>query len=210
MLSSRHVPVRVAVHDQEIYEWGIPAHPGISSERPPSISKSFKSQIERVHLETTPTYKHSQTIKPPTSTTPNPFPDQQKPLPPQRRRWATSAAASAIPSRSPAGPSVARRPHPPRPRCPPPPKRPGKVGGPPRTLGGNSTPGSGSTAADDARARAAAAAEERLQKSKQGGKLKAQLNQQRGMTDAQALREASETEQRQRELDQSASALRHS
>ncbi|KAH6636661.1 hypothetical protein F5144DRAFT_546738 [Chaetomium tenue] len=89
-------------------------------------------------------------------------------------------------------------------------KAPRRVGGPPRTLGGNSTSGSGSTAADDARARAAAAAEERLQKSKQGGKLKAQLDQRRGMTDAEALRQASETEQRQRELDQSARALRHS
>ncbi|KAK3299029.1 uncharacterized protein B0H64DRAFT_472220 [Chaetomium fimeti] len=93
-------------------------------------------------------------------------------------------------------------------------KAPRKVGGPPRTLGGSTT-GSGSTsttaAADDARARAAAAAEERLQKSKQGGgKLKAQLDQRRGMTDAEALRQASETEQRQRAVDQSTQALSHS
>lgn len=53
--------------------------------------------------------------------------------------------------------------------------------------------------------------QERLQKSKQGGgKLKAQLDQRRGMTDAEALRQASETEQRQRDLDQSTRALTHS
>ncbi|KAH6854462.1 hypothetical protein B0I37DRAFT_349782 [Chaetomium sp. MPI-CAGE-AT-0009] len=90
-------------------------------------------------------------------------------------------------------------------------KAPRKVGGPPRTLGGSTSgPSSTGAAADDARARAAAAAEERLQKSKQGGKLKAQLDQRRGMTDAEALRQASETEQRQRVVDQSTRALSHS
>ncbi|KAK4158144.1 hypothetical protein C8A00DRAFT_28855 [Chaetomidium leptoderma] len=92
---------------------------------------------------------------------------------------------------------------------------PRKVGGPPRTLGGSSVGsngnGSGTTPSADAGARAAAAAEARSQQSKQrGGKLQAALQQQRGMTDAEALRQASEAERRQRDLDQSTKALNYS
>jgi hypothetical protein len=51
----------------------------------------------------------------------------------------------------------------------------------------------------------------RLQQSKKGaGKLQTALDQRRGMTDAAALKHASETERRQRDLDQSASALNYS
>jgi hypothetical protein len=50
----------------------------------------------------------------------------------------------------------------------------------------------------------------RAAQSKKGGKLAAQLNERRGMTDAQALQQASETERRQRDVDASASALQHS
>jgi hypothetical protein len=51
----------------------------------------------------------------------------------------------------------------------------------------------------------------RLQQSKKGaGKLQTALDQRRGMTDAEALKHASETERRQRDLDQSASALNYS
>ncbi|KAK4042099.1 hypothetical protein C8A01DRAFT_33863 [Parachaetomium inaequale] len=92
-------------------------------------------------------------------------------------------------------------------------KSPRTVGGPPRTLGGSSSPTTAAAASgpDDARQRAAAAAEERDKKAKQGGgKLKAKLAQRRAMTDADALEEASRTEQRQREVDESASALAHS
>ncbi|KAL1836308.1 hypothetical protein VTJ49DRAFT_5317 [Mycothermus thermophilus] len=96
------------------------------------------------------------------------------------------------------------------------------VGGPPRTLGGgggSSSPTTGgggggegsSSTADDARARAAAAAEARFQAAKQSrGKLGTALDKQRAMTDAEALRQASEAERRQREMDQAAEAMRHS
>ncbi len=42
-----------------------------------------------------------------------------------------------------------------------------------------------------------------------GGKLQTQLDKQRGMTDAAALKQASEAQRRQRDLDQSATVLQH-
>ncbi|KAL2131242.1 hypothetical protein VTI74DRAFT_5368 [Chaetomium olivicolor] len=109
---------------------------------------------------------------------------------------------ASVPSSAHSGTSKKRQQQPPTP----------KVGGPPRTLGGGSgsTPSS-SANGDDARRRAAEAAEARAQKSKQGaGKLKTKLDQQKGMTDAGVLKQASETERRQRELDENAAALRNS
>jgi hypothetical protein len=50
----------------------------------------------------------------------------------------------------------------------------------------------------------------RLQQSKKGGKLKAALDEQRGLTDANALKKASEAERRQRDVDQSTDALNYS
>lgn len=51
----------------------------------------------------------------------------------------------------------------------------------------------------------------RFQKSTQGGgKLQAALQQQRAMTDVEVLKQGSETERRQRDMDQSVSALSHS
>ncbi|KAK4144702.1 uncharacterized protein C8A04DRAFT_27641 [Dichotomopilus funicola] len=103
--------------------------------------------------------------------------------------------------------------------------KPRRVGGPPRTLGSSSsspisptTPGAGAGGAggdpnSDARARAAAAAEERLLRAntnKGSGKLQGQLDQRRAMTDAAALREASRSEARQREVDRSRNVLAHS
>ncbi|KAL2154028.1 hypothetical protein VTH82DRAFT_2704 [Thermothelomyces myriococcoides] len=92
---------------------------------------------------------------------------------------------------------------------------PRKVGGPPRTLGGSPRTvggGSGQTLDnDDPRARAAAAAEARFQASqKPKGKLQAQLDKQRRMTDPEVLKEASKRERGQRALDQSVAALAHS
>ncbi|KAK4461051.1 hypothetical protein QBC42DRAFT_270944 [Cladorrhinum samala] len=81
-----------------------------------------------------------------------------------------------------------------------------KVGGPPRTLGGSSS--SPSSSADDARRKAAEAAEARFQKSK-GGKLKAQLDKERGKTRIDTLKDASESERRHRDVDQSVGALRN-
>ncbi|KAL2017817.1 hypothetical protein VTK56DRAFT_1619 [Thermocarpiscus australiensis] len=85
------------------------------------------------------------------------------------------------------------------------------LGGPPRTLGGAAA-GTGEASgggAEDARAKAAAAAEARFQQSRKGGKLQEKLHKERGRTDAQALREASAEESQHRTLDQSADALRH-
>ncbi|KAK4237863.1 hypothetical protein C8A03DRAFT_34162 [Achaetomium macrosporum] len=90
---------------------------------------------------------------------------------------------------------------------------PRRVGGPPRTLGGSEAGEAGASSRGDgseARLKAAAAAEARFQGSKQGGKLQAQLDRQRGMTDAKVLQQASETARRQRDLDESTSALNHS
>ncbi|AEO54311.1 hypothetical protein MYCTH_2296764 [Thermothelomyces thermophilus ATCC 42464] len=92
-------------------------------------------------------------------------------------------------------------------------RSPRTVGGPPRTLGGGPGPGPTSPGrdADDPRARAAAAAEARLQESqKRKGKLQAQLDKQRRMTDPKVLQEASKTERGQRALDESVDALAHS
>ncbi|KAL2159190.1 hypothetical protein VTH06DRAFT_2622 [Thermothelomyces fergusii] len=91
-------------------------------------------------------------------------------------------------------------------------KSPRRVGGAPRTLGGGSGPASaGGGDTDDPRARAAAAAEARYQASQQRkGKLQAQLDRQRRMTDPQVLQEASRTERGQRALDESVQALAHS
>ncbi|KAK3311279.1 uncharacterized protein B0T15DRAFT_68597 [Chaetomium strumarium] len=90
---------------------------------------------------------------------------------------------------------------------------PRRVGGPPRTLGGSGAAEAGASSRGDgqeARRKAGDAAKARFQGSKQGGKLKAQLDRQRGMTDTKVLQEASETARRQRDLDQSTSALSHS
>ncbi|KAL2122490.1 hypothetical protein VTJ04DRAFT_2945 [Mycothermus thermophilus] len=90
---------------------------------------------------------------------------------------------------------------------------PRKVGGPPRTLGGTSGEASspGGASAEEARAKAAAAAEARYQAAKQNrGKLGTALDKQRALTDAEALRLASEEERRRRDMDQAAEALRHS
>ncbi|KAL2139340.1 hypothetical protein VTI28DRAFT_5328 [Corynascus sepedonium] len=90
-------------------------------------------------------------------------------------------------------------------------RTPRKVGGPPRTLGGASPTAAPSGTDNDARARAAAAAEERFRKSQQGGgKLKAQLNERRARTDSEILREASAVERGHRDLDRSVDALAHS
>ncbi|KAK4131889.1 hypothetical protein BT67DRAFT_444302 [Trichocladium antarcticum] len=88
------------------------------------------------------------------------------------------------------------------------------VGGTPHTLGGSTGPRqatSASTPADDARARAAAAAEERLSRSRQGGgKLKTQLDRERGKTGTQLLQDASAAARGYRTMDQSTGALAHS
>lgn len=105
--------------------------------------------------------------------------------------------------------------------------------------GGRGGGGGGGGDGNDARARAAAAAEvcqshlmptnravatmrkvlersnvpnqARFQKSTQGGgKLQAALQQQRAMTDVEVLKQGSETERRQRDMDQSVNALSHS
>ncbi|KAL2178535.1 uncharacterized protein P884DRAFT_291023 [Thermothelomyces heterothallicus CBS 202.75] len=90
-------------------------------------------------------------------------------------------------------------------------RSPRTVGGPPRTLGGGPGPTSPGRDADDPRVRAAAAAEARLQESqKRKGKLQAQLDKQRRMTDPKVLQEASKTERGQRALDESVDALAHS
>ncbi|GAB1311280.1 hypothetical protein MFIFM68171_01490 [Madurella fahalii] len=88
-------------------------------------------------------------------------------------------------------------------------RKPPRVGGPPRTLGGGSGGGPGASQdPNDARRKAAEAAEAR-QKRNQGGKLKAQLDAQRGKTDAAILKQASEEESRRRDMDQSTAALSH-
>ncbi|KAK4227220.1 hypothetical protein QBC38DRAFT_197643 [Podospora fimiseda] len=85
---------------------------------------------------------------------------------------------------------------------------PAKVGGPPRTLGGGA-PSSTSSSADDARRKAAEAAEARLQQSKKGGQLKAQLAKQQGKSRVDTLKDASESERRHRDIDSSVAALRN-
>ncbi|SPN96756.1 uncharacterized protein DNG_00276 [Cephalotrichum gorgonifer] len=87
-----------------------------------------------------------------------------------------------------------------------------KVGGPPRTLGGGPGASPHGESADgliDARSRAAAAAEARAQAAKPSGKLGAKLEAQKKMSRTEALQAASSDEQRARDIDASASALRH-
>ncbi|KJZ73534.1 hypothetical protein HIM_07090 [Hirsutella minnesotensis 3608] len=87
---------------------------------------------------------------------------------------------------------------------------PKKVGGPPRTLGSSARPGAGAGAAtsasssggqDDARKRAAEAAEARAQAAGKGGKLQSQLSAQKRQSRSDALKQASAQEQRVREAD---------
>ncbi|KAK0737619.1 hypothetical protein B0T21DRAFT_287690 [Apiosordaria backusii] len=87
-----------------------------------------------------------------------------------------------------------------------------KVGGPPRTLGGGGGGGGGSASSsqDDARRKAAEAAQARLQQSKQGGKLKTQLDKERAKTRVDTLKDASEIERRHRDADSNAEMLRNS
>ncbi|CAK7239755.1 MAG: hypothetical protein STHCBS139747_001190 [Sporothrix thermara] len=84
---------------------------------------------------------------------------------------------------------------------------PPRVGGPPRTLGGSSS-GPGSSAAADARERAAAAAEAR-NTPKATGKLGAQLAAQKRENHSETLKKASEAEVRRREMDAQASIAAH-
>ncbi|KAH8179852.1 hypothetical protein LIA77_01371 [Sarocladium implicatum] len=86
---------------------------------------------------------------------------------------------------------------------------PKKVGGPGRTLGGSTSGDSGSAAgADEARRRAAEAAEARAAKGtgKPAGKLQTQLNQQKKQNRNSTLKEASSQEVRNREADEAAKA----
>ncbi|KAM7222326.1 hypothetical protein V8F06_002353 [Rhypophila decipiens] len=96
-----------------------------------------------------------------------------------------------------------------RPSQPPP-----KVGGPPRTLGGSGGGGGGagssSSAADDARRKAAEAAEQRAkQASTTSGKLSSQLAAQKKQTRTDTLKELSETQLRQRDMDVNADVRNH-
>ncbi|KAK4673640.1 hypothetical protein QC763_113355 [Podospora pseudopauciseta] len=86
-------------------------------------------------------------------------------------------------------------------------KAPPKVGGPSRTLGGGGDP---SSSQDDARRKAAEAAEARLQQSKKGGKLQAQLDKDKAKTRVDTLKDASEIERRHRDADSNAEILRNS
>lgn len=85
---------------------------------------------------------------------------------------------------------------------------PKKVGGPGRTLGGSTSGDSGSAGADEARRRAAEAAEARAAKGsgKPAGKLQTQLNQQKKQNRSETLKEASSQEVRTREADEAARA----
>ncbi|TGJ86967.1 hypothetical protein E0Z10_g1816 [Xylaria hypoxylon] len=100
--------------------------------------------------------------------------------------------------------------------APPQPQRasvPAHVGGPPRILGGGGSPAaqgnSGDT--DDARRRAAEAAEARAQaaSAKSSGKLGAQLAAQKKQTRNDTLQEISNNERRQRDADEAAQARVH-
>ncbi|KAI1189377.1 hypothetical protein F5B17DRAFT_391762 [Nemania serpens] len=99
--------------------------------------------------------------------------------------------------------------------APPQPQRasvPAHVGGPPRTLGGSSpSPQASGGDADDARRRAAEAAEARAQaaSAKSSGKLGAQLAAQKKQTRNDTLQEISNNERRQREADEAAQARAH-
>ncbi|KAI1367371.1 hypothetical protein F5Y08DRAFT_299017 [Xylaria arbuscula] len=94
---------------------------------------------------------------------------------------------------------------------------PAHVGGPPRTLGGDSAAAqaqgedSRGSAADDARRRAAEAAEARAQATaaKSSGKLGSQLAAQKKQTRNDTLQEISNNERRQRDADEAAQARTH-
>ncbi|KAK3330379.1 hypothetical protein B0H66DRAFT_59588 [Apodospora peruviana] len=88
------------------------------------------------------------------------------------------------------------------------------VGGPPRTLGGGSGSGSGGATTtgvgvDEARRKAAEAAEARAKQGGGGGKLSSQLAAQKRQTRTDTLKEVSDTQRRQRDMDASADALNH-
>ncbi|RTE78686.1 hypothetical protein BHE90_006841 [Fusarium euwallaceae] len=94
--------------------------------------------------------------------------------------------------------------------APPPASRtasvPTKVGGPPRTLGGAAS-AEGSSDADDARRRAAEAAEARAKAfAKPGGKLQTQLAAQKKQTRNDTLKDASQEQLRARDADEAAEA----
>ncbi|OAQ72644.1 hypothetical protein VFPPC_12817 [Pochonia chlamydosporia 170] len=72
---------------------------------------------------------------------------------------------------------------------------PPKVGGPARTLGGETT-----TDVGDARRKAAEAAEARAKASSKGGKLQTQLSAQKRQSRSDTLKQASADEQRRREI----------
>ncbi|KAI0594474.1 hypothetical protein F4775DRAFT_431705 [Biscogniauxia sp. FL1348] len=107
--------------------------------------------------------------------------------------------------------------------APPQPQRasvPPAVGGPPRTLGPSATAtataphqgsnSSSSGSADDARRRAAEAAQARAQAaSKPTGKLGSQLAAQKKQTRNETLQEISNNERRQRDADEAAQARSH-
>jgi len=89
---------------------------------------------------------------------------------------------------------------------------PKKVGGPPRTLGSNSSPANagGSAQQEDARRKAAEAAEARANvANKPKGKLAAQLQEQKKQTRADTLEAASRDERRLRDADAAAEARVH-
>ncbi|KAI1820233.1 hypothetical protein F4861DRAFT_77125 [Xylaria intraflava] len=96
--------------------------------------------------------------------------------------------------------------------APPQPQRasvPAHVGGPPRALGGGPPSSTGDT--DDARRRAAEAAEGRAQAAtaRSSGKLGAQLAAQKKQTRNDTLQEISHNERRQRDADAAAQARAH-
>ncbi|KAI0972540.1 hypothetical protein F4678DRAFT_428393 [Xylaria arbuscula] len=96
--------------------------------------------------------------------------------------------------------------------APPQPERasvPAHVGGPPRTLGSPAAQGDSSD--NDARRRAAEAAEARAQaaSTKSPGKLGTQLAAQKKQTRNETLQEISNNERRQREADEAAQARAH-
>lgn len=84
------------------------------------------------------------------------------------------------------------------------------VGGPPRTLGGSQDAGAGAARPDDARRKAAEAAEARAKAaSKTTGKLSAQLQEQKKKTRNETLKEISQNELRARDADEAAQARSH-
>jgi len=79
---------------------------------------------------------------------------------------------------------------------------PKHVGGPPRTLGsGNASSDQGTSAQEDARRKAAEAAEARANAGKPKGKLGSQLQDQKKQTRSDTLEAASKDERRMRDAD---------